>query len=188
MELPGHCRLAGVARGSEVAEEVHGGRAARGSGTVEAGPHGAVEQQRRGLHRPSQIGGDVQGHVVPRRRGDARGCGVAVTASPRSAPPHEFSHLSSPFPYLLCFRHSIKPALDFCHLISPQFPRSLCFPLDFPPARSISCTVLGRALTSSSMASRGCFGCPGGRLAPEAAIHILARRGGHLPPRGRLDA
>ena len=39
-----------------------------------------------------------------------------------------------------------------------------------------------------TMASRGCFGCPGGRLAPEAAIHILARRGGHLPPRGRLDA
>ena len=174
---------------------MHGSGAARGCGPVEVAPRGGEEEAvPRGLRRcpgprgSSRTGRDAQGRAVPHGRGDARGCGVAVTASPRSAPPHEFSNLSSPFPYLLCFRHSIKPALDFCHLISPQLPRSLCFPLDFPPARSISCTVLGRALTSSSMASRGCFGCPGGRLAPEAAIHILARRGGHLPPRARLVA
>ena len=91
-ELPGHCSLAGVARGRGLAEEVHEGGAAWGRGPTEAVPRrGEEEAGPRGRRRcpgrrgSSRTGRDVQGRAVPRGRGDARGCGVAV------APPGEFS-------------------------------------------------------------------------------------------------
>ena len=91
--------------------------------------------------------------------------------------------LCSLFPSLLYFRRSIKPALDF------NFVPNLCFPLDFPPARSISRTDQRWRPPHPPWRPEDAFRRLGGRLATEAdAIRMQARRGGRLPPQGRLDA
>jgi len=76
---------------------VHGGGAARGRGPAEAAPRGGAEAagprgRRRctGPRGSSQTGGDAQGCFPPRGRGDARGYGVTVAASPRSTPPQQW--------------------------------------------------------------------------------------------------
>ena len=197
MELPGHCSLAGVARGRRETEEVHGAAAARGCRPADAPPRGGAEEAgpsgRRRCAWPrggsSRTSRDAQGHAVPRGREDARGCEVAVAASPRSAPTlREFSRalLCSLFPSLLSFPRSIKPALT---RFRAQFPPSFVSPLGFPPARSISSPAQGWRPPHPPWRSEDALGRPGGRLASKAdAIRILARRWGRLAPRGHLDA
>ena len=153
-----------------------------------AGPHGRrrCAGPRGGSSRTSR---DAQGRAVPRGREDVRRYEVAVAASPRSAPTlREFSRalLCSLFPSLLSFPRSIKPALT---RFRAQFPPSLCFPLGFPPARSISRPAQGWRPPHPPWRPEDAFRCLGGRLAAEAdAIRMQARRGGRLPPQGRLDA
>jgi hypothetical protein len=181
---------------------VHGGGATRGCGPAEAAQRGGEEEavlrwRRRclGPRGSSRTGRDAQGRAVPRGLGDARGCGVAVAASPRSAPPGEISRASSLFPSLPSFSSSFLVSLGrlsqqttFAARYRAQSLPSLYFPLGVPPACSISHAYQGWRPPHPPWRPEDAFGRLGGRLAPEAdAIRILARRGGRLPPRGRLD-
>ena len=97
--------------------------------------------------------------------------------------------LSSSF---LVFLGRLSQQTTFAARYRAQSLPSLCFPLGFPPtrhARSISRAYHGWQPPHPPWRPEDAFGRLGGRLAPEAdAIRILARRGGRLPPRGRLDA
>jgi len=200
MELPGHCS-------SHEATE-------KQRRFTEPRPHGAIDfdqqisrraeaQRRRGLAEAEMCGAartakmcmtarrvlaDEQrcaGHAVPRGQEDARGCEVAVAASPRSAPTlREFSRalLCS----LLSFPRSIKPALT---RFRAQFPPSFVSrSVSRPPAR-FPVPAQGWRPPHPPWRPEDALGRPGGRLASKAdAICILARRCGRLAPRGRLDA
>jgi len=152
---------------------------------MEAGAHAVVYQQRRKRVKAASV-------VVVMRRA-AR---VTVAASARI---HATTVSSLRYLSLLCFPLLIKPRLGFCRSISRPIPARPQFPVRFPPALNFSCDSrppleFPPALLESP---RGTHlwrpprppGRPATPFDAQAdAIGILARRGGRLPPRARLDA
>ena len=90
------------------------------------------------MPRAARVLADRRRCAGPRGRGDARGCGVAVAASPRFAPPGEISRASSLFPSLPSLSSSFLVSLG---RLSQQTTfaaryRAQSLPsLGFPPAR-----------------------------------------------------